>query len=191
MSFADIAWAAVNFAVSARAEQIDALKPTFQQAFDDRKALPEKMRDGGDPSVIKTTLENSQEQIQAKLKEVLDGDQNAKLAQWQKDLAAKLNQRGDGERRGPGQEPALTYLDRTWSQLAFLVAATVDEMAQLTPVYTQAWTDRVAALATDDEDDRTTKVKAIKQTLEAKLKAVLTDDQVKQMQRPAFGPPPR
>ena len=103
---------------------------------------------------------------------------------------AKLKHSDDGERHAPPTEPALVYLDRTWSQLTFLVVPGEDAMKQLTPVYTQAWADRKAALLVKDDKERTAKVAEIRQTLVEKLTAVLSDDQLAQLQAPAFGPPP-
>jgi hypothetical protein len=105
-----------------------------------------------------------------------------------------------GGRGGPGGPMGGMYLERTWTAVSFQLECTAEQKDALSPTYAAALKTRDAAVlkAHEEQDMEAVQaaMKACKTTLDAKLKEVLTADQLtalqKLMQPPARpdGPPP-
>ena len=69
------------------------------------------------------------------------------------------------------------YIERTWSAVAFETKVSDSQLAKLRPTYQSAWKTRKGALEKVDAKALQSALTKIKASIDAKLKAVLTDKQ--------------
>lgn len=111
MMFVEQAWAALAFEVKVSPEQLQALYPAYQQAWDERKAAQEELRalrqQGGQGreamgqafQKYQAVLEKIRADLEAAHKKVLTEEQLTQLQQW---LEAQARMRGPGGGRPGG-----------------------------------------------------------------------------------------
>lgn len=98
MNYIERAWTAMFFEIGCNTEQLQNLYATFAAAWNTRKDAQAKLRAGNmDFQTYAQTLQQIQQTIDAKLKEVLTADQQKK---WEEYNAQQQMPRGN--RGGPG-----------------------------------------------------------------------------------------
>jgi len=109
MMFVEQSWAALAFEVKASLQQLQALYPAYQQAWDERKAAQEELRAlrqrGGQGreamgqafQKYQAVLQKIQADLEAAHKQVLTEEQLTQLNKWQE---AQAQMRGAGGGRG-------------------------------------------------------------------------------------------
>ena len=105
--------------------------------------------------------------------------------------AAFAQQRGPGAGGGPGggrgAMAGMMSVERTWAQLAFEVNISNQQMATLRPTFQSAWKTRNDAIAKAREKGDMSGLEAvgkkIEASIEAKLKTVLTKEQMAKWQK--------
>ncbi len=92
---------------------------------------------------------------------------------------------GRGGRAGGGMQ-GMILIDRMWTAICFGVKANPEQLTKLTPDFQAAWDARAEALkqaaATQNPDAAMQAMKQIRENLDAKVKEVLTPEQLTQLQ---------
>lgn len=99
MMYLERAWATVNFELEATTEQIEELRPVFQAKWDARKAARAIAQQTNDFQTLQATMQQIEQETEAKLKEVLTPDQYQKWEQIKSQpmgLGRRGGQRGGG-----------------------------------------------------------------------------------------------
>ena len=104
---------------------------------------------------------------------------------------------GGGRGGRPGGMEAMTYLEKAWTAVSFQLNCTAEQQEQLKPTFASALETRDQALTqakqNRDMEAMQKAAETCKATLTAKLKAVLSADQLQTLDKltqPTMGPPP-
>jgi len=92
----EFSWAALAFEVKVSGQQLEQLRPTYQAAWDTRKAAMKKAMENQDWQALGSAMQKVQANIDAKLKQVLTKDQLDKLKKWEEARRQMMRPPGGG-----------------------------------------------------------------------------------------------
>jgi hypothetical protein len=96
LTFLERSWAAVFFEVNATPEQLEALRPTYQAAWEARKAGLKQALQNRDRQAFIDAVKKAQADLEAKLREVLTAEQMVQLKQWEETQRRLMGRAGGG-----------------------------------------------------------------------------------------------
>ncbi len=79
MMYLERAWTACSFQLDCTAEQLEALRPTFRNALNERNQALAQAMQNRDFQAMRTAIQNCKTRLQTKLQDVLTDDQWVKL----------------------------------------------------------------------------------------------------------------
>jgi len=185
MMYAEMAWAACNFQCTLNDKQFTSLRSACQKAVDARNAAFEKARQAKNFEGVKKATDAAKKTLDTQIGKILTKEQLAKVTAWEQ-LARTaypkiMQNQPAGDHRGM---MSMFYIDQTWGALAFRIKATDKQIKGLRPTFAKAWADRTAALKTGDAKKVASVTQASRTQIEAKLKSVLTKDQMAKLAPP-------
>lgn len=96
MNYLDQAWSNVTFELALTPDQLGKLQPTFQKAWNDRKAARADAVANNNFQGLRTTLQQQQKDLDAAIKAVLTDDQKPKWDEINKQLMNPPRRPGGG-----------------------------------------------------------------------------------------------
>jgi hypothetical protein len=103
MMFLDSSWCALAFEVGISADQAAKLRPAYQAAWNQRKAALAKAQKSRDYQSLMGLGDKQKATLEAKIRQVLSGQQYARWLKWQQQQANRANQfRQQAGQRRPG-----------------------------------------------------------------------------------------